>query len=953
MGQAEESNVYRPEVHTDGGAGVSGDVHVGTFIGRDQIIVLSGYTGEQLDQVLQRLVPLLRQRDVQLRVEGGGTQSTLVVTGGGTRATLSANAAAAMATRAAPDESAYLVALLVDPRLRRWATQFVPLAGTLTVLEDPTRVLDLHPEFSVLHVEGEGAARRVHRERLPDITTVVERYDTFVVLGDPGAGKTTVLRKLALDGALRRLQTGQGRLPFFVTLADYRNSYEPFAFLATQWQPRMGDAETLRQALGAGDLLLLCDSVNEMPRADAREYRDKVRAWRACVAQWPGNQIIFACRGRDYSEPLGLQQVEIEPLDEARIRQFLDRYLAPEQAAALWGHLSRDPGRLMALASNPYLLTMLSTTFAAGGVLPANRARLFDSFIAALLQREAGKGHPDWLPEPALLAALAQLAWRMQAQGEGTRLPQAEVLNLLPSVVEGPEGSMLMPAQTVLRLGLAATLLETELAADLEEIRFYHHLLQESLAAREMLRRWRKGEDLAPLWRIAWWTREMPDPGPLGDDEPLPPPPATGWEETTLLAAGLAAESTAFVDAVRGVNPALAARCLTDSGIQTAQALKTKVQSELLAATSDQRVHLRARIAAGEALGQLGDPRFERLVVEGVEVLLPPLVEVPAGPFQMGSTGWHVWWLARRGYPYTWDERPRHTVNLPAYRIGLLPVTNREYACFVRAGGYHDPTYWTDAGRAWLRGEELGGGPVAELLEIRREVIQNPSFLDQLARAGYSPRDLAAWRALAEMSEEEATTAFTDAYARRPRDRPAFWEDQRYNNPAQPVVGVTWFEAMAYCAWLSGRLLAAGRLPEGYVVRLPAEAEWEKAARGAGGRIYPWGGRWDPARANTWEGHVLRPSPVGVYPGGASPYGCLDMAGNVWEWTHSLYRDYPYDPDDGREDEDEPGRRALRGGSWLSRRRYARCACRDLNRPDVFNGGLGFRLVVAPALAQD
>ena len=467
------------QVQTGGGASIKGDVHAGTFIGRDQIIVLPGSTAAQLDCALQRLVPLLRQPDVQLRIEATDEERTLVITGEDTQAILSRDAAQAMAARAAPDESAYLAALLIDPRLRPWVTRFVPLAGTLSVLEDPTGTLDLHPEFTVLHIEGEAATRRVHRERLPDITTVAERYDTFVILGDPGAGKTTVMRKLALEAGRQRLQTGQGRLPFFVTLADYRNYADPHTFLSARWAQRMGDTDSLRRALAAGDLLLLCDSLNEMPRTDAREYRDKIRAWQSFVAQWPGNQVLFACRGRDYSEPLGLQQVEIEPLDEERIQQFLVKYLTGGLAAALWGHLRSDPGQLMDLARNPYLLTMLMAVFADEGGLPASRARLFDSFIRTLLKREAGKGHPDWLPEPALLAALSQLAWAMQARGEGTRLRQAEVANLLPAQISGPAGPLATPAPTGLRLGLAATLLETELTPDEEELRFYPAPLQQ------------------------------------------------------------------------------------------------------------------------------------------------------------------------------------------------------------------------------------------------------------------------------------------------------------------------------------------------------------------------------------------------------------------------------------------------------------------------------------------
>ena len=129
--------------------------------------------------------------------------------------------------------------------------------------------------------------------------------------------------------------------------------------------------------------------------------------------------------------------------------------------------------------------------------------------------------------------------------------------------------------------------------------------------------------------------------------------------------------------------------------------------------------------------------------------------------------------------------------------------------------------------------------------------------------------------------------------------------------------------------------------------RLPSEAEWGKGARGGDGRIWPWGNQWDAERCNSWEGGKRDTTSVGAYPQGASPYGLLDMAGNVWEWTCSLWGKglepsfkYPYDPADGREDLNAPDSvlRVLRGGSWLVYLVVARCASRSTRRLRVSAG---------------
>jgi len=156
-----------------------------------------------------------------------------------------------------------------------------------------------------------------------------------------------------------------------------------------------------------------------------------------------------------------------------------------------------------------------------------------------------------------------------------------------------------------------------------------------------------------------------------------------------------------------------------------------------------------------------------------------------------------------------------------------------------------------------------------------------------------------------------------------------------------PVTDVTWDDALAFSRW-------AG-------VRLPSEAEWEKAARGTHGRLYPWGNQPPDARRCNFDRVVVRgwPTPVGSYPAGANSYGVLDMAGNVWEWCSTLWGEdwlkpgyaYPYRTDDGREDLSRPGYRILRGGSWGSPDSRVRCAFRGRQGKDYWTRVInGFRV---------
>ena len=268
------------------------------------------------------------------------------------------------------------------------------------------------------------------------------------------------------------------------------------------------------------------------------------------------------------------------------------------------------------------------------------------------------------------------------------------------------------------------------------------------------------------------------------------------------------------------------------------------------------------RAEAGEALAVLGDQR------PGIASDVPEMVDVPAGPFLMGSD--------KAKDDQAWDdELSQHGVMLSAYRIGKYPVTNGQFARFVQAGGYENEAYWT--------------------------------------KAGWAERKKQNWTEL------------------RTSDNP------RYNQANQPVVGVSWYEAVAYCNWL--------KATTGRAFRLPDEAMWEKAARGTDGRIYPWGNRWLPENLNSSESNINRPSAVGIFPDGKSLYEAFDMCGNVWEWCSTAYgKNYPFQVVRYEEEVEGSETRRLRGGAFDADQRLSRAACRYFSDPDLRDYFVGFRV---------
>ena len=280
------------------------------------------------------------------------------------------------------------------------------------------------------------------------------------------------------------------------------------------------------------------------------------------------------------------------------------------------------------------------------------------------------------------------------------------------------------------------------------------------------------------------------------------------------------------------------------------------------------------------------------------------MVYVPTGEFKMGTGG--LGWIRRPLSPrdrkrmgfgaYVFsDERPQHTVYLDAFWIDQTEVTVAMFRTFVEDTGYETTAERQGWGKPWT---------------------------DRPAELEWPKVNGADWQ--------------------RPRGPGSSAVDDH------PVTQVSWEDAATYCAWAGGQL--------------PTEAQWEKACRGIDGRMWPWGNTYDGNRLSSCEaqcpierwkddryddGYAFT-APVGGFPDGASPYGALDMAGNLWEWVADWYADdyYGDSPYENPLGPDSGTVRAMRGGAWYNTDVWMTCSVRHQNPPSDLYDDLGFRCAV-------
>ncbi|RRR78594.1 MAG: NACHT domain-containing protein [Candidatus Viridilinea halotolerans] len=778
------------------------------------------------------------------------------------------------------------------------------------------------------------------------VSEALHDHARLVILGDPGSGKSTLLRHFAWVLARRGLdQCGpetelvgwhakRRRFPLLLPLrrlagalvgaADPSTTlHQTLRTLLAEYGVNAAD-DLLTDVLVRGAAMLLLDGLDEVPveaTATSVDRATTLHAVRSFAERYERSAIVLTCRTRAFSDELrsalAWQFETLAPLTLGQIRHFVPAWY---QELAERGHLQATQmaqvskelldtiasnARLRALAATPLLLTLMALLLFRRGILPRDRPKLYEEILELLLGQwdkvRAGQsladaiGCPDWTSE-RLRPLLDRLSYEAHLAGSSHdgrgRLERGRVRDAL---IEFFEKAKLPDAWGAAQRCLSYFEQRSGLLAadDPSTYVFAHLTLQEHCAGRHLL----LSRD--PVAQVV--ARRHED----------------RWREPIFLGLGV----------IQATNPYLVEKLL--------RTLVMRQEGEQAKADG---CWYRDLILAAE----LGHDRDWSYLREQ---------EVDVAGLQADLRRGLVTLLADRAQPLPVAERvragfllgdlgdPRFPVAIAQWQAELARRNedfgqSAGYWCYVREGSYR-----------------IGGWDADE----QAAEIALPTFW--LARYPITVAQFAPFVAVGYGPEAERWWTPNGWQWKQQRDRtePWGWRGANYNSPNQPVIGANWYEASAYCVWLSEQLQ-----PSGYVVRLPTEAEWEAAAAyDAQGqrRIYPWGEVEPTPELAIYDASKLGwPAPVGCCPAGAAPCGALDMVGNVWEWTCSHGESYParsgvisddfvQSKDFSREEMVVP----LRGGGWGNDSANVRCGARRRNLPGnlLLNVG-GFRVILSP-----
>lgn len=761
--------------------------------------------------------------------------------------------------------------------------------------------------------QWQGPGTRPKRRKLADLLTHPDHH-YLLVKGGPGSGKSTFARASTVASLANPSQ-----LTLYLELRDLggwlANRPEDSASSLLDWAAAALEAHGLGESalkawLGFGRTTWMLDGLDEITDVRLRVRAAALIERFAAQVTATRDRVIVTSRPHAVEDPavrdalrVGGAAAEVAALNREEILDFLTRWYAarpqasrgsdPAHAAEqLFKHLLSAP-QLLELSGSPLLLAVTAALYVQRGRLPERRVELLEWTTHALIDRRFGPGAGGSRARTAKVRqALMAISLRMMNQGALRTIGDGELRELIGQTwPPAPDA----PRPDSVELELLAMNLESHsglLVVEAHPPRCrFTHFVYQEFLAARAIA---ETEDPAAILRPRF-----------GD---------VAWREVILM-------TTEYLGATHrtrliGLVSALArwAGEEEDACGRLGLALHALLNTQLdilppdelaylcLAAASaldgrDSKSSALQRIELGILLGRIGDPRLG-------------LSKETRWVHQAGGTFWEGSDTGRG------SEKPRREARIEhPFFFGKYPITNAEFEGFVRAGGY-------------------------KALGLRR---------------WWSAEGREVWRAF---TSDQAHPAMAFVLSKHPgqlSDKPYGWSNPRWDEPNQPVVGVSFYEAEAFCRWLNScwEKQRPPWLAQGLEARLPNQWEWEVVAAGIAGRTYPWGDTPAPGpELANFSAQWGRTTPVGTFPEGATPEGVMDLAGNVWEWCQDRCVD-PARPQaaQGAQTPAAAGEsvlygRVIRGGSWATDAHALRSCCQEAMSAGYRNLDVGFRIVL-------
>ncbi|MCP5007096.1 MAG: SUMF1/EgtB/PvdO family nonheme iron enzyme [Planctomycetes bacterium] len=685
------------------------------------------------------------------------------------------------------------------------------------------------------------------KEKAINIEKLVEQKESLVVAGQPGSGKTTLIKHLAYTILEQKNEYGfKDCLPLLILLSGLQIAVKkleqidsgqtipgvPFAEeILIKYFEETGNGlniETVRAYAEKEKLILLIDGLDEIEEAirapiisSLVDYRNKYNI-KIVLAGRPSG-IDYKVREKFANE----SQVTINNLNELQINEFLSKWFDHIPAMKEKGLTVKDieeeirsHDHIRELIETPLMLTAICVLYYNGGRVPDQRAELYEKFINNLLfnrfEREEAKTVRKFLMALACKVH-SQTNHKERKRYFNKRTGTDELKVIYPG--DGAEELEERFNIIVQRCGL--------LKEEDRKYLFWHLSFQEFLTARYFNTLSAiKEESVADYWQNSWYKEVVRlFIGYLYCNN-------DGVSANAVVESGLNLSGKSPYDAWLLASQSLLDIPPGDRDTKVLELVWEKL-NHIINNESDHKI----RVEAAETMGWLGEYKEDLQAFESIE----------GGEYCLKSLG--------------------KKVNIEPFEISRYPVTNSRYDEFIKDGGYSTEKYWSEEGVRWLENTKT--------------------------------------------------------------KQPEYWNYRKWKCPNSPVVGVSWYEAEAFAKWLTATR------DDGNTYRLPKEKEWEAAAGGKDGRVYPWGSEWDKNRCNNVEIDINKTSPVGIFESGNTPDGISDLSGNVREWCMDWYSE-------------SRSNRVLRGGSWDGYGQYCRSAYRYSYWPDYRYYDIGFRLVFVP-----